>query len=108
MTQAVESGGPVTLINVFSVAPADQQRLVDLLARATDGVCNSAPGILSAPLHRSPDGTKVTMYAQWRSAEDYQAMRRNPAPLPFLQEALTFATFEPGMYETVRTFEPAA
>jgi hypothetical protein len=28
-------------------------------------------------------------------------------PLPFLQEALTFATFERGMYEIVRTFLPA-
>jgi len=27
------------------------------------------------------DGRKVTMYAQWRSAEDYQAMRENPEPL---------------------------
>src|SRR6266851_3789291 len=52
------------------------------------------------------DGTKVTMYAQWRSVEDYQAMRQDPAPLPFLQEALTIATFEPGMYEVVQTFAP--
>ena len=52
------------------------------------------------------DGTKVTMYAQWRSVEDYQAMRQDPAPLPFLQEALAIATFEPGMYEVVQTFAP--
>jgi hypothetical protein len=52
------------------------------------------------------DGTKVTMYARWRNMEDYQSMRQDPGPLPFLQEALTFATFEPGMYEIVRTFKP--
>ena len=46
------------------------------------------------------------MYAQWRSVEDYQAMRQDPAPLPFLQEALAIATFEPGMYEVVQTFAP--
>ena len=56
---------------------------------------------------RSTDGTKVTMYAQWRSIDDYQAMRQDPAPLPFLQEALTIAKFEPGVYEVVRTFTPA-
>jgi hypothetical protein len=33
-------------------------------------------------------------------------MRKDPRPLPFLQEALTFASFEPGMYVAVRTFEP--
>jgi hypothetical protein len=54
------------------------------------------------------NGAKVTMVAQWRSAEDYEAMRRDPGPLPFLQEALTIAKFEPGMYEIVRTFLPAA
>ena len=106
MTQTADSG-LVVLINVFTVEPANQQRLVDLLIRATDGSVNSAPGFISSTLHRSIDGTKVTMYAQWRSKEDYQAMRQNPAPLPFLQEALTFATFEPGMYTIVRTFQHA-
>jgi len=53
------------------------------------------------------DGTKVTMYAQWRSAEAYQAMRQDPGPLPFLKEALTIVPFEPSMYEIVRTFRPA-
>jgi quinol monooxygenase YgiN len=106
MTQTTEKNSVVTLINVFTVEPANQQRLVDLLTRATDGSVNRAPGFMSATLHRSIDGTKVTMYAQWRSAEDYQAMRRNPGPLPFLEEALTFAKFEPGIYEIVRTFRP--
>jgi quinol monooxygenase YgiN len=98
----------VTLINVFTVDAAQQQRLVDLLTRATEGLVDRAPGFIAATLHRSVDGTKVTMVAQWRSGEDYQAMRQDPRPLPFLQEALTFATFEPGMYEIVRTFLPAS
>ncbi len=48
------------------------------------------------------------MYAQWRSVEDYQAMRENPAPLPYLQQALAIAHFEPGMYEVVETYSGAA
>ena len=47
------------------------------------------------------------MYAQWQSIDHYQAMRQDPGPLPFLQEALTIAKFEPGIYEVVRTFTPA-
>jgi quinol monooxygenase YgiN len=97
----------VILINVFTVEPANQQRLVDLLFQATDEFVSRAPGFLSSTLHRSLDGTKVTMYAQWNSVEDYEAMRRNPGPLPFLQEALAIAKFEPGMYEIIRTFSPA-
>jgi quinol monooxygenase YgiN len=94
----------VTLINVFTVEPADQQQLLELLTRATEASVRHAPGFISSSLHRGIDGTKVTMYAQWRSIEDYQAMRENPAPLPYLQQALAIARFEPGVYEVVEIF----
>ncbi|GMK44510.1 antibiotic biosynthesis monooxygenase family protein [Paenibacillus glycanilyticus] len=96
----------LTFINVFTVKPENQDRLVELLTSATDVSVRYAAGFISSSLHRSTDGTKVTMYAQWRSLEDYQAMRDDPKPLPYLQEALKIATFEPGMYEVVKTFEP--
>ena len=98
----------VTLINVFTVEPANQERLLDLLARATETSVRHAPGFISASLHRGLDGTKITMYAQWRSAEDYESMRRNPAPLPYLQQALAIAKFDPGMYEVIETFSGTA
>ena len=106
MTQTQDKTNIITLINVFAVDPANQHRLVDLLTRATDRFVSRVPGLKSSTLHRSVDGTKVIMYAQWRSAGDYQAMRKDPGPLPFLEEALTIAKFEPGMYEIVRTFSP--
>ncbi|KQT05871.1 MULTISPECIES: antibiotic biosynthesis monooxygenase family protein [unclassified Bradyrhizobium] len=96
----------ISLINVFTVDPANQDRLLVLLTRATDEFVSRAPGFVSSTLHRSLDGTKVTMYAQWRSAEDYESMRQDPGPLPFLEEALTIAKFEPGIYEVVRSFSP--
>jgi quinol monooxygenase YgiN len=98
----------VTLINVFTVEPAKQRELVDLLARATEGSVRHAPGFISARLHRSLDGTKVAMYAQWQSREAYQAMRADPGSQPHLERALAIATFEPGMYEVVQTFLPTA
>jgi quinol monooxygenase YgiN len=101
------SDEPVVLINVFTVEPARQQDLVDLLTRATEASVRRAAGFISARLHRSLDGAKVTMYAEWRSKEDYQAMREDTAPLPYLKQALAIATFEPGMYEVVRSFSPA-
>jgi quinol monooxygenase YgiN len=101
------SDKPVILINVFTVAPAKQRELIELLTHATEGSVRRAAGFISARLHRSLDGTKVTMYSEWRSSEDYQAMREDPAPLPYLKQALAIATFEPGMYEVVRTFSPA-
>jgi hypothetical protein len=65
-------------------------------------------GFVSASLHRSLDGAKVVMCAQWRSVEDYQAMRSNPTASPYMQKALALARFELGMYEVVETFAPAA
>ena len=98
----------VTLINVFTVEPANQQQLLELLARATETSVRHAPGFISASLHRSLDGTKVTMYAQWRSVADYQAMREDPTAVPYLQQALAIAKFDPGMYEVIEIFEPLA
>jgi quinol monooxygenase YgiN len=108
MTTISPSRKLVTLINVFTVEPANQRQLLELLARATETSVRHAPGFISASLHRGLDGTKVTMYAQWRSVEDYQAMRENPAPLPYLQQALAIAKFDPGMYEVVETYSGAA
>jgi quinol monooxygenase YgiN len=95
----------LTFINVFTVAPEKQQALIELLTQATTGSVRHAPGFISASLHRSLDGTKVTMYAQWRDLAAYEAMRKDPAPLPFLQQALAIAKFEPGTYEVVDIFD---
>jgi hypothetical protein len=35
-------------------------------------------------------------------------MRRNPAPVPYLQQALAIAKFDSGMYEVVETFSGTA
>jgi len=97
--------GPFILINVFTVSPSDQQRLVELLTRATEESVQYIEGFITATLHRSIDGTKVTMYAHWRSKEDYENMRKNASASPYLEQALTFAKFDMGMYEVVKTFE---
>jgi quinol monooxygenase YgiN len=91
----------IVTINVFTVDPRDQVRLRDLLAHATETIVRHAPGFISSHLHRALNGTKVAMYAQWRSMEDYQAMRQNPAPSAYLNQALQIATFDPGLYEIV-------
>ena len=94
----------LTLINIFTVEPSNQQQLVELLTKASQDSVIKIPGFISAALHKSIDGTKVAMYAQWRSLDDYQKMRNNPQASPYLQQALTIAKFEPGMYEVVEIF----
>jgi len=96
----------MTAINVFTVAPENQARLVALLRQATESSIRHVPGFVAAALHRSLDGTRVTMYAQWRTPEDYARMRARPDASPFLAEALTIAQFEPGFYEVTDVFAP--
>jgi len=98
----------MTVINVFTVAPADQQRLVELLSHATESSIRHIPGFVGAALHRSLDGTKVTMYARWATPEDYERMRARPDASPFLAEALSIAEFDPGIYEVTAVFSPDA
>jgi heme-degrading monooxygenase HmoA len=90
----------VTLINVFTVAPHEQQRLVEVLVDATQSVMRKQPGFVSANIHRSLDGTRVTNYAQWRSREAFEAMLQNQEAAEHMGEAARIAQrFEPHLYE---------
>ena len=100
MTQISQNNDVVTLINVFTVEPENQQRLLDLLVGATESVMNKLPGFVSANLHKSLDGTRVVNYAQWRSREAFEAMLDNPKAAVHMKEAEKIAEkFEPHLYE---------
>jgi quinol monooxygenase YgiN len=102
MTTISRSADLVTLIDVFTVEPARQQQLVDVLARATDETIRHMPGFVSANIHKSVDGARVTNYAQWRSRDDFDAMLRSPAAQPHLEEASALATtVDPHIYDVV-------
>ena len=89
----------LTLVNVFTVKPDNQQKLVDMLLEATDKTMKKLPGFMSASIHRSLDGTKVVNYAQWRSKNDFDAMRLNPAARPHMEAIAAIATFDPILCE---------
>ena len=60
----IEKGRSVlTLINIFTVEPEKQQKLVALLIEATEQTMKNMPGFVSANIHRSLDGKKVVNYA---------------------------------------------
>ncbi len=93
----------MTLVNVFTVEPPQQQELVDVLVEATDEVMQTLPGFVSANIHRSLDGRHVVNYAQWRSQEDFAAMRENPAVGAHMARAGDLAQFTPIVCEVVHT-----
>jgi heme-degrading monooxygenase HmoA len=101
MTDFELDKGAIALINVFAVEPENQQRLIDLLLQATEGVMSKQPGYLSARIHRGLDGRRVAVYAQWRSREDFEALASNTEAAAHMRRARDLATFEPVLYEVV-------
>jgi quinol monooxygenase YgiN len=63
MTVIAKDSKLITFINVFTVDPGNQQRLVDLLAKVTETSVRHAPGFVSSSLHRSFDCKKVDVCA---------------------------------------------
>jgi hypothetical protein len=93
MTTTIKPGHDiVTLINVFTVEPNNQQQLVDLLIEATEKTIRHLPGFISANIHQSLDGSRVVNYAQWQRREDFEAM-------PHLKAASEMGKAAPRLYD---------
>lgn len=103
MTTISKENNVVTLINVFTVEPENQQRLVDMLIEATEQTIKNTPGFISANIHKSEDGVRVTNYAQWRSHEDYAAMLQDPEATTHMKPIMEIATFDAHTYEVVES-----
>ena len=93
----------LTLINVFTVEPQNQQELAQTLIDATDQTMKRMPGFISASIHKSFDGHKVVNYAQWKSRADFEAMTKHPDAIPHMKASAALAKFEPILCEVVDT-----
>lgn len=61
----------ITVIAVFSVAPEQQQELIDNIVEFLEKAVKFQPGFISSSIHKSLDGVRVMNYAQWKSQKDY-------------------------------------
>jgi len=95
----------VTLVNVFTVEPDDQQKVVDMLREATEKTMKNVPGFISASIHKSLDGVRVVNYAQWRSQQDFEAMRNNPQVQAHRKPLMEISRPDFHLYEVSDTFE---
>ncbi|MGH9966350.1 MAG: antibiotic biosynthesis monooxygenase family protein [Pyrinomonadaceae bacterium] len=93
----------VTLINVFTVEPKNQQRLVDMLAKATEQTMKHMTGFVSATIHKTADGVRVANYAQWKTQEDFEAMLKNPEATAHMKPIMEIATFDAHVYEVIES-----
>ena len=98
----IRVGAPlVTLINVFTVDPKNQERLVELWQEGTDEVMRHLPGFISANVHRSLDGTKVINYAQWESVGAFTSSLRNSDVAAYFERLAQIGTPDPVLCEVV-------
>jgi quinol monooxygenase YgiN len=66
---------------------------------ATENVMPRIDGFISANIHLSTDGTRVTNYAQWRSAAALQAMRQDATAQQHMAQCAELADgFDPHLY----------
>ena len=99
MTTIERHAPHATLINVFTVDPEQASTLAELLNDATEKVMRHVPGFVSANIHVSTDGTRVVNYAQWETAEAYQAMLADPTAREHMATAAALASsFDPHLY----------
>ncbi|BCL35271.1 antibiotic biosynthesis monooxygenase [Nostoc sp. MS1] len=72
------NSGITTFINVFTIAPENQQALLDVLKSQTDSSIRKQPGFLNANFHRSLDGVSVVNYVQWTDQRSSEVIHENP------------------------------
>ncbi len=90
----------VTLINVFTVEPENQQAVVNSLIQVTQELTQTLPGYISANVHKSVDGKRVVNYVQWRNQADFEAMFHNSVMQAHMKEVSQLAIqVDPHFYE---------
>jgi quinol monooxygenase YgiN len=103
MAAILKDKNVVTLINVFTVETANQQKVLDLLVDATEKTMKNLPGFVSASIHKSLDGVRVVNYAQWRSQADFEAMTKNPEAQAHMKPLMETAKSDFHLYEVTET-----
>ena len=98
MTTIATNNNLVTLINVFTVEPENQQRLVDIFVEA-GYMMSKRSGFISANIHKSLGGTQVINYVQWRSKEDFEAISNSPETMVHIDEIKKLAKGNTSFYE---------
>ncbi len=100
--QLAEEVGPVTLVNIFQVAPEDADSLVEAWA-ADAAYLKAKPGFISTQLHRGVAGSSTFLnLAVWESVEAFRAAFGDPT----FQE--TFARYPDSTVASPHLFQKVA
>jgi quinol monooxygenase YgiN len=83
-----------TLINILTVEPENQQKLIELLRGNTESVVCKLDGWISTSFVAAKDQRHVVIYSQWRDLASVGAMRANPDMVSYFPRIAALATFD--------------
>jgi heme-degrading monooxygenase HmoA len=98
------NNGVITQINVFTVPAGGQDALIEFLSEAAK-VASEVPGWISASLHRSLDGTRVTNYAQSQDMDAAARVVQHLHAKGMIKANRQYGEAHPGLYEVVFALE---
>ena len=83
-----------TLINILTVEPENQQKLIELLRGNTETVVSRLDGWMSTSFIAAKDQRHVVIYSQWRDFASVEAMRANPDMVAYFPRIAALAAFD--------------
>src|SRR5882757_9160469 len=90
-----------TLINILTVEPENQQKLIKLLRDSTESVITRLDGWISTSFISATDQRHVVIYSQWRDLASVEAMRTDPDMVAYFPKIAAFAAFDSVVGEVV-------
>ena len=84
-----------TLVNVFTVEPDNQPKVVALLQEGIETMFSKMSGWISTNVLNSRDGRQVVVYSQWRDDKVIDAFRQDPRMQAYFQQIVALAKHEP-------------
>ncbi len=83
-----------TLINILTVEPENQPKLIELLRDNTENIVSTLDGWISTSFIVAKDSRRVVIYSQWRDVASLELMRANPTMRAYFPRIAALATFD--------------
>lgn len=83
-----------TLVNVLTVEPENQAKLLESLRQNAEGVVSTLPGWISTSFVASHDKQRVVIYSQWRDLAALRAMQAHPQMRAYFPHVAALASVD--------------
>ncbi len=97
----------ITAVIFFDSAPDHYEAIISALKSLADDVICGLDGFFSIHIHGGCDKDRVAAYTQWDDEQSARAMLENDKVRECFDKLETVATKNVGVYEVLRSFEPA-